>query len=144
MVRPLVTLHVGAGTFKTVSSDKITDHKMHSEFYEIEPNELKLINQARRRIAVGTTSLRVLESSFNGKDVVYKPPMKSTDIFLHPGIEVGSIGGLITNFHLPKSTLLMLVSSLLGREKTLELYKLAIDNQYRFFSYGDAMLILRA
>lgn len=142
--KAFVTLHVGAGTFKTVSSENINDHKMHSEFYEIERDQLEKINKASRRIAVGTTSLRVLESSYRAGEITFNPPIESTEIFLHPGVNVHSIGGLITNFHLPKSTLLMLVSSLLGREKTLELYKVAIENKYRFFSYGDAMLILRS
>ncbi len=143
--KSFVTLHVGAGTFKPVTSEHILDHKMHSEFYEIEKSELALINSAKKRIAVGTTSLRVLESSYKDGKIEFdsEEGLASTDIFLHPGKEVKSIDGLITNFHLPKSTLIMLVSSILGREKTLELYEIAKENEYRFFSYGDAMLILR-
>ena len=137
-----VTLHVGAGTFKPVGSDDITEHKMHREHFDIESAELKKLNQAKSICAVGTTTLRVLETCYkDGKFVL--PEEKSTDIFLHPGKEVKSVRALITNFHLPKSTLLMLVSSIIGREKTLELYKTAVEKEYRFFSYGDSMLILR-
>jgi S-adenosylmethionine:tRNA ribosyltransferase-isomerase len=140
-----VTLHVGAGTFKPVTADDILEHKMHHEYYEIDSDQLALINRDKKRIAVGTTSLRVLESCYkNGKIVPENPKgLSSTDIFLYPGKEVHSIAGLLTNFHLPKSTLLMLVSTLVGREKTLELYEIAKEHDYRFFSYGDAMLILR-
>lgn len=142
--RAEVTLHVGLGTFLPVKTDDLKDHKMHTEKYFVTKENLQKIESNKDIIAVGTTSLRVLESGHNGSgfnidsDKIYK-----TDIFLHPGVEVNSIRGLVTNFHLPKSTLLMLVSSLIGREKTLELYKEAIANKYRFFSYGDAMLILR-
>lgn len=139
-----VTLHVGAGTFKTVQTDSIHDHKMHSEDFIVEAENLLKLNKHPNRIAVGTTSLRVLESSFkNGEFICPAGEMQATDIFLHPGVDIQSVCGLITNFHLPKSTLLMLVSSLIGREKTLELYEIAKENNYRFFSYGDAMLILR-
>jgi S-adenosylmethionine:tRNA ribosyltransferase-isomerase len=139
--KAFVTLHVGAGTFLPVKTDDITEHEMHSELYEIERSELEKM-QNKDLIAVGTTSLRVLESCWDNA-VKFEPPMKETNIFLHPGIEVKSIKGLITNFHLPESSLIMLVSALIGREKTLELYQLAIEKEYRFFSYGDAMLILR-
>ena len=141
-----VTLHVGAGTFKPVTTDSILDHKMHSEYYNIDPENLKLINQYQKKlIAVGTTSLRVLESCSDqeGKISFESDGLESTDIFLYPGVSINSIAGLITNFHLPKSTLIMLVSALVGREKTLELYDIAIKNNYRFFSYGDGMIILR-
>ena len=139
-----VTLHVGAGTFKTVQTDNIKDHQMHSENFTIGADDLEKLNRHGNRIAVGTTTLRVLESCFdNGEFKVDADKLYSTDIFLHPGVEVNSISGIITNFHLPKSTLLMLVSSLIGREKTLELYEIAKAKNYRFFSYGDAMLILR-
>jgi S-adenosylmethionine:tRNA ribosyltransferase-isomerase len=114
---------------------------MHSEDYFIDSENINKIKKAKKIFAVGTTSLRVLESSYGQEllsDKLYK-----TKIFLHPGIDIKSVSGLITNFHLPESTLLMLVSSLIGREKTLELYKLAVKEEYRFFSYGDAMLILR-
>lgn len=142
--KSFVTLHVGAGTFKPVSSEKITEHKMHSEFFDIEAQELERINTYRGNlIAVGTTSLRVLESCFrDGEFALPAAAPFSTDIFLYPGVPVKSIKGLITNFHLPGSSLIMLVSSLIGRKKTLDLYQLAIAHNYRFYSYGDAMLIL--
>lgn len=142
--RAEVTLHVGLGTFAPVKTDNLKDHKMHSESYYVDSENKEKILNHKKIFAVGTTSLRVLESCHNGDEFEITPnEMKDTDIFLHPGVEVKSINGLVTNFHLPKSTLLMLVSSLIGREKTLELYQEAIDNQYRFFSYGDSMLILR-
>ncbi len=137
-----VTLHVGAGTFLPVKTEKIDDHKMHSEFFKIDLQNSKKIQAANNRIAVGTTSLRVLESSMDS-NFTTSEGFNSTDIFIHPGKAVKSINGLITNFHLPGSSLIILVSSLIGREKTLELYKIAIENEYRFFSYGDGMLILR-
>lgn len=136
-----VTLHVGLGTFKPVTVDNLSDHIMHSEDYYIDEANKKKIKAAKNIFAVGTTSLRVLESSF-GQDVTPNQIYK-TQIFLHPGIEIQSVRGLITNFHLPESTLLMLVSALIGREKTLELYKIAVLEKYRFFSYGDAMLIIK-
>lgn len=142
--KAFVTLHVGAGTFKSVSSEHILDHKMHQEFYNISKNNIEKLNQNKKIIAVGTTTLRVLESNMKDGTFLYRESgLSSTDIFLYPGKEVKSIAGLITNFHLPKSTLIMLVSALIGREKTLELYELAKEKEYRFFSYGDAMLILR-
>lgn len=143
--RAFVTLHVGLGTFKPVNSEEILEHKMHREYYQITSENLERINSGKKLIAVGTTSLRVLESSYKEGNIVFSPEqaMEATDIFLYPGKEVHSIAGLITNFHLPKSTLLMLVSSLIGRKKALELYQIAIEEKYRFFSYGDAMLILR-
>jgi len=137
-----VSLHVGPGTFKPVNCDNILDHPMHREYFEIDDFEAQKIKQfGNKIIAVGTTSLRVLESIARNHFETDESGM-STDIFIHPPQKVESIKGIITNFHLPKSTLLMLVSSLVGREKTLELYKIAIENQYRFYSYGDAMLIL--
>ncbi|NOT78042.1 MAG: tRNA preQ1(34) S-adenosylmethionine ribosyltransferase-isomerase QueA [Bacteriovoracaceae bacterium] len=136
-----VTLHVGLGTFKPVTVDNLSDHIMHSEDYFIDQANQNKIKAAKNIFAVGTTSLRVLESSF-GQEVTPNQIYK-TQIFLHPGIEIQSVRGLITNFHLPESTLLMLVSALIGREKTLELYKLAVLEKYRFFSYGDAMLIIK-
>lgn len=141
-----VTLHVGAGTFKPVVSENILDHKMHSEVFDIDDSNLALLNESSKVFAVGTTSLRVLESTYNNDQFslgAEEQKPYSTDIFLHPGKSVKSIDGLITNFHLPKSSLLMLVSSLIGREKTLEIYEVAKENNYRFFSYGDAMLIIR-
>lgn len=141
-----VTLHVGAGTFSPVKAENILEHKMHEESFSIDQENLKIIQDAKFRIAVGTTSLRTLESSWQDGNVQFDPAagLKGTSIFLHPGKPVHSIDALVTNFHLPKSSLLMLVSTLIGREKTLELYKLAIEEKYRFFSYGDGMLILRA
>ena len=141
-----VTLHVGLGTFKPVKTEDIRAHSMHAERFYVEKEEATKIQKSFGNIvAVGTTTLRVLESSWTPEG--FKFPTKvapgETRIFLHPGVEVKSIQGLITNFHLPESSLLMLVSSLLGREKTLELYKLAVREKYRFFSYGDAMLIRR-
>lgn len=140
-----VTLHVGAGTFQPVKTENILEHQMHAEYFSIDHENSQLIEKKfGNLIPVGTTALRTLQSCVqNG---VFKAPVsnqfQATNIFLHPGKSVYGISGLITNFHLPKSTLLMLVSSLLGREKTLELYQLAIKEKYRFFSYGDAMLIL--
>lgn len=136
-----VTLHVGLGTFRPVTVENLKDHVMHSEEYFIDRENLEKINKAKKVFAVGTTSLRVLESSYE-KHITPDEHYK-TQIFLHPGIDVKSIAGLITNFHLPESTLLMLVSALVGRKKTLELYEVAVREKYRFFSYGDAMLILR-
>ena len=142
--RAEVTLHVGLGTFAPVKTDNLSDHKMHSERYFVDSeNKNKILNH-KKIFAVGTTSLRVLESCHNGSEFEINPgEVKETNIFLHPGVDVNSINGLVTNFHLPKSTLLMLVSSLIGRVKTLELYREAIEHDYRFFSYGDSMLILR-
>jgi len=139
-----VNLHVGLGTFAPVKEQDLTNHKMHSETFSIPESTLVALRQHRLNhhpvIAVGTTALRTLESSF---DIGVTPDESySTDIFLHPGKKVRSIDGLITNFHLPKSTLLMLVASLIGREKVLSIYQEAIKERYRFFSYGDAMLIV--
>ena len=140
-----VTLHVGAGTFAPVKAENILEHKMHEELYTIDEENLKKIREAKFRIAVGTTTLRTLESSWSDGNIEFDPKggMKGTSIFLHPGKIVHSIDAMVTNFHLPKSSLIMLVSSLLGRKKVLELYELAIKEKYRFFSYGDGMLILR-
>ena len=140
-----VTLHVGAGTFAPVKAENILDHKMHEEYFTIDEENLKVIQDAKFRIAVGTTSLRTLESSWKDGNVQFDHTqgLVGTSIFLHPGKVAQSIDALVTNFHLPKSSLLMLVSSLIGREKVLELYELAIKEKYRFFSYGDGMLILR-
>lgn len=140
-----VTLHVGLGTFKPVTVPSLLDHKMHSETFFIDQVNGAKIEQSRDKkkkiFAVGTTTLRVLESSFE-KEVEYNKSY-DTNIFLYPGKEIKSVDGLITNFHLPESSLLMLVSSMIGREKALELYELAIQESYRFFSYGDGMLIIR-
>lgn len=145
MKSAFVTLHVGLGTFKPVTVSVLKDHQMHAETFFVDEENNDLINRARSEkkkiFAVGTTSLRVLESSFDKKLAPNKT--YSTSIFLHPGVEIKSVDGLITNFHLPQSTLLMLVSSMIGREKALELYEIAIKERYRFFSYGDGMLIIR-
>lgn len=141
--KAFVTLHVGMGTFAPVKADHILEHKMHYENYHIASADLLKIKAATKVFAVGTTSLRVLESAHRHGDSFEADKTYKTNIFLHPGVEVHSISGLITNFHLPKSTLLMLVSALIGRQKALDLYEIAIKNEYRFFSYGDAMLIIR-
>ncbi len=140
-----VTLHVGLGTFRPVSEEEITDHQMHSEWYSVSEETAAAINAARaarhRVIAVGTTSCRTLEAVWAqyGKIV---PCSGNTDIFIYPGIELHAIDGLITNFHLPESTLIMLISAFYGYEKTMAAYKVAVQEKYRFFSFGDAMLIL--
>ena len=138
-----VTLHVGAGTFLPVKTEDIKDHKMHSEYSHISPSVCEAINKAksegRRIIAVGTTALRSLEScSHNSK--LY-PAAKETDIFITPGYKFQIVDSLITNFHLPKSTLFMLVCAFFGSQEIKDLYKYAIDNKMRFFSYGDAMML---
>ena len=143
-----VTLHVGLGTFAPVKVDDLSNHEMHTENYFIDENNTKLIQDAyqsgRPIIAVGTTTLRALESSFDELSAgeFTANEMLETKIFLHPGVNVRSITGLVTNFHLPESTLLMLVSALIGRKKVLELYGHAVAKSYRFFSYGDANLII--
>lgn len=140
-----VVLNVGLGTFRPVKSDDITQHKMHSEYFVIDKEAADKVNTAkkegRRVIAVGTTSVRVLESAASNKGEV-RPLAGETNIFIYPPYQFRVIDGLITNFHLPESTLIMLVSAFIGREKTLELYKCAVENKYRFFSFGDAMILL--
>ncbi|MBU49291.1 MAG: tRNA preQ1(34) S-adenosylmethionine ribosyltransferase-isomerase QueA [Deltaproteobacteria bacterium] len=140
-----VTLHVGMGTFLPVRTDNIVEHKMHTEWYEISEETAELHKATResggRVIAIGTTSMRALESSAQRNGVVTSEQAE-TDIFIFPGYEFLAVDGLLTNFHLPKSTLLMLVSAFCGRERILEAYKVAVEEGYRFFSYGDAMLIL--
>jgi S-adenosylmethionine:tRNA ribosyltransferase-isomerase len=142
-----VTLHVGIGTFRPVKVENIEDHKMHFEEYSISEENAEIINSAlrdgRRIVAVGTTSTRTLESAAVKKDGIWQvePGSRSTGIFIYPGYEFKIIDALITNFHLPKSTLVMLVSALYDREKILEAYAVAVKEKYRFFSYGDAMLI---
>jgi len=136
-----VTLHVGAGTFKPVQTEQITDHPMHRERFEITPAAAQAINAAARRIAIGTTTVRVLEScAAAGAGIL--PQTGSTDIFIHPPYDFRAVQALLTNFHLPKSTLLMLVSAFAGRSFILDAYAQAIRERYRFFSYGDCMLIL--
>lgn len=139
-----VTLHVGLGTFRPVEVDDINDHHMHSEYYEMSSESADILNKAksegRRIIAVGTTSTRTLESVIN-KYGCFKECRGNTDIFIYPGYQFNAIDALITNFHLPKSTLVMLVSALAGRENIINAYNEAIDEKYRFFSFGDAMFI---
>ena len=138
-----VTLHVGAGTYQPVKADKITDHKMHSEYFEIDQDTVDQINQTKanggRVIAVGTTAVRSMESA--AKSGQLKATKEETDIFIYPGYEFKVVDMMITNFHLPKSSLLMLVSAFIGRDKMMEIYQHAIKKEYRFFSYGDAMLL---
>ncbi|MBR3199207.1 MAG: tRNA preQ1(34) S-adenosylmethionine ribosyltransferase-isomerase QueA [Bacilli bacterium] len=139
-----VTLHVGLGTFRPVSVDDVKDHKMHSEFYIMSEEVANLLNETKKKgnkiISVGTTSTRVLETVMNlyGK---FKECSGFTDIFIYPGYKFKAVDKLITNFHLPKSTLVMLVSALAGRENILNAYNEAIKEKYRFFSFGDAMFI---
>lgn len=139
-----VTLHVGLGTFRPVKVENILDHHMHSEFYVVEEEQARLINETKKRggrvIAVGTTSCRTLESAA-GQDGILKPGSGWTDIFIYPGYEFRLIDCLITNFHLPESTLLMLVCALAGRDRILAAYEEAVKERYRFFSFGDAMFI---
>lgn len=132
-----ITLHVGAGTFKSVECDNIKDHKMHYEFFNINNEEAKIINSNEPILAIGTTTTRTIEYFYRTKIQNGK-----CDLFLHPNNKPKRVNYLLTNFHLPKSTLIMLVSSFIGREKTLNLYNEAIKNNYRFYSYGDAMLII--
>lgn len=138
-----VTLHVGLGTFRPVKSEDIRQHKMHAEAFTIAPEDVAKIQAATEIYAVGTTSLRALECCQRDGSYPQAGEWRETDIFLYPGQEIKSIQGLITNFHLPQSSLIMLVSTLLGRQRTLALYQEAIRERYRFFSYGDAMLIRR-
>ena len=140
-----VLLHVGLGTFRPVSEEIITDHKMHSEFYRIEEKAAEMINAAKREgrrvIAVGTTSVRTLESVADERGMVHACS-GNTEIFLYPPYQMKCVDGLITNFHLPESTLIMLVACLTGREEILDVYKYAVEQRYRFFSFGDACLFL--
>ena len=140
-----VTLHVGLGTFRPVMEDEITDHKMHSEWYSVSEETAQRIRETKaaghRVIAVGTTSCRTLEA-VAAKYGEIKACSGNTSIFLYPGVKFNCIDGLITNFHLPESTLIMLVSALYGYEKTMAAYKVAVEEKYRFFSFGDAMLIV--
>lgn len=139
-----VTLHVGLGTFRPVKEERVIDHKMHSEHYEIPERTAELIKQTKenggRVIAVGTTGCRTLEAAAQRFGEI-RPCEGRTDIFIYPGFKFKVIDGLITNFHLPESTLIMLVSAFLGYEKTMSAYKLAVQEKYRFFSFGDAMFI---
>ncbi len=140
-----VTLHVGLGTFRPVKVDDITEHKMHAEHYELPEKTAQLINETRaaggRVIAVGTTSCRTLESIGVGEDGLVHPQEGYTEIFIYPGYTFKLLDGLITNFHLPESTLIMLVSAFAGYTHTMDAYRHAVAERYRFFSFGDAMLI---
>ena len=140
-----ILLHVGLGTFRPVKEDAITDHKMHSEYYEVNERAAEIISRAKRKgrrvIAVGTTSVRTLESAVKN-DGTIEPCRGNTSIFIYPPYKFRCVDALITNFHLPESTLIMLVAAMVGREKILELYKTAVEEKYRFFSFGDCMFII--
>ena len=139
-----VLLHVGLGTFRPVKAVRLEDHKMHSEYYSISEESAHRINAVKERggrvIAVGTTSVRTLESAADQEGRV-KEQSGNTDIFIYPGYRFRCVDALITNFHLPESTLLMLISAFMGKEQALEVYRLAVQEKYRFFSFGDAMFI---
>ena len=139
-----VTLHVGLGTFRPVKEENVLEHHMHSEFYQVTPEAAELINSTKaaggRVICVGTTSCRTIESAANEEGKVI-PGCDNTEIFIYPGYRFKVLDNLITNFHLPESTLIMLVSALAGKEHVLAAYKTAINMKYRFFSFGDAMFI---
>ncbi|MCT4544584.1 MAG: tRNA preQ1(34) S-adenosylmethionine ribosyltransferase-isomerase QueA [Vallitalea sp.] len=139
-----VTLHVGLGTFRPVKVDNILEHTMHSEYYWIDESQANIINETRKNggriIAVGTTSSRTLESVADENGYI-NPSKGWTDIFIYPGYKFKVVDALITNFHLPESTLIMLVSALAGRENVLNAYNIAVEEKYRFFSFGDAMII---
>jgi S-adenosylmethionine:tRNA ribosyltransferase-isomerase len=141
-----VTLHVGAGTFQPVRSDQIQDHKMHTEWLQVDQDVISKVAATKARggrvIAVGTTAVRSLETAAVKSPDGLAPYAGETNIFIYPGYQFQVVDGLVTNFHLPESTLIMLVSALAGREVVLDAYRHAIDQEYRFFSYGDAMLIL--
>ncbi len=139
-----VTLHVGLGTFRPVKEENVLDHHMHSEYYQVTPEAAEKINKAKREgkrvICVGTTSCRTIESAADENGIL-KPGCANTEIFIYPGYRFKILDALITNFHLPESTLVMLVSALAGRENVLAAYEQAIAEKYRFFSFGDAMFI---
>lgn len=140
-----VTLHVGLGTFRPVKEENLINHHMHSEYYEITKESADLINETKKNggriICVGTTSCRTIESAADESGFVY-PGCDNTEIFIYPGYQFKVLDGLITNFHLPESTLIMLVSALAGREQVLHAYEIAVKERYRFFSFGDAMIII--
>ena len=140
-----VTLHVGLGTFRPVNVEFIEDHKMHSEFYQMDEETALLLNQVKRNggriISVGTTSTRTLETIASNPSGTFIAESGWTDIFIYPGYEWKAIDGLITNFHLPKSSLIMLVSAFAGKDKIMHAYETAVKERYRFFSFGDAMFI---
>ena len=139
-----ITLHVGLGTFRPVSTSNILEHKMHSEYYSMSSEVAKTLTETRKNghkiIAVGTTTTRTLETVMS-KSNEFKETSGWTDIFIYPGYKFKAIDALITNFHLPKSTLIMLVSAFAGKDKILNAYKIAVSKKYRFFSFGDAMFI---
>ncbi|EKN64940.1 tRNA preQ1(34) S-adenosylmethionine ribosyltransferase-isomerase QueA [Schinkia azotoformans] len=141
-----ITLHVGLGTFRPVSAESVEDHDMHAEFYQMTQETADLLNRVKadggRIISVGTTSTRTLETIASGHDGQFQETSGWTDIFIYPGYEFKAINGMLTNFHLPKSTLMMLISALAGREHVLKAYEEAVKERYRFFSFGDAMLII--
>jgi S-adenosylmethionine:tRNA ribosyltransferase-isomerase len=140
-----VTLHVGVGTFRPVDAERPEDHRMHSEAYEITGSSARALNRTRaggRKVwAVGTTSARTLESAVR-PDGTFEARHGWTDLFIYPPYRFRAIDGLLTNFHLPRSSLLMLVAALAGRERVLEAYRHAVRERYRFYSYGDAMLVI--
>ncbi|MFN7249222.1 MAG: tRNA preQ1(34) S-adenosylmethionine ribosyltransferase-isomerase QueA [Anaerobacillus sp.] len=140
-----ITLHVGLGTFRPVSVEDIAEHEMHAEFYQMTAETAERLNDVKKSgkkiVTVGTTSTRTLETIAHANNGLFKESSGWTSIFIYPGFEFKAINGLITNFHLPKSTLIMLVSALAGREHTLHAYEEAVKERYRFFSFGDAMLI---
>lgn len=142
--RAVVTLHVGAGTFQPVRADNIADHVMHEEYVDVDENVCSAVRETRARggrvVAVGTTAVRSLESA-SGPSGEIQPFRGDTNIFIYPGYQFRSVDAMVTNFHLPESTLLMLVSAFAGREHIMEAYREAIESSYRFFSYGDAMFI---
>ncbi|MBM7701393.1 tRNA preQ1(34) S-adenosylmethionine ribosyltransferase-isomerase QueA [Metabacillus iocasae] len=141
-----LTLHVGLGTFRPVSAETVDEHDMHAEFYQLSEGTAQLLNEVRanggRIVSVGTTSTRTLETIASENDGKFVAASGWTNIFIFPGYEFKAIDGMITNFHLPKSTLIMLVSALAGREHVLHAYNTAVKEKYRFFSFGDAMLII--
>ena len=141
-----LTLHVGLGTFRPVSVENIEEHDMHSEYYTLDEETANVINETKKNggrvFSVGTTSTRTLETIARDNDGEIVPASGWTNIFIYPGFEFKCVDGLITNFHLPKSSLIMLVCAFYNREKVLELYKIAVENKYRFFSFGDAMIII--
>lgn len=138
-----LTLHVGVGTFRPVSAEVVADHVMHSERYVVTEATARRVNAAGRVMAVGTTVTRVLESlAIPGGRIAPDEQRGETDIFIHPPYQFEVVGGLLTNFHLPQSTLIMLVSAFAGQELVLEAYRKAVENRYRFFSYGDCMLLI--
>lgn len=140
-----VLLHVGLGTFRPVKVEDVSQHQMHSEYYEVTPEAADAINAARQKggriVCIGTTSVRTLETVADESGVIH-PGMGETSIFITPGVRLKATDVLLTNFHLPESTLLMLISAMMGREEALDAYREAVDKEYRFFSFGDCMLIL--